>query len=104
MLQPKLRGALFALGIGGLTACGPLPPMGAVFIMQSPPPPRREVVVVAPAPGYVWVEGRWEWRERDYAWVPGAWVRPAPGFREWVPGRWERDRHHGYFWIEGHWR
>lgn len=32
-------------------------------------------VVVAPQPGHVWIEGRWDWRYGRQTWVPGRWVR-----------------------------
>ena len=64
-----------------------------------PPPPAIEVV--APRPGYVWVEGGFEWRYDRYVRVPGHWERERPG-RRWQPGRWEPQGDH-HVWVRGGW-
>jgi WXXGXW repeat (2 copies) len=76
---------------------------GYYYARSAPPPPRYEVVGVAPAPGYVWVNGYWAPRGRGYEWVRGSWVRPPHRHAVWVPGRWVEGRH-GRRWKEGHWR
>lgn len=44
-----------------------------VIVQPPAPPPRVEVRPAAPAVGYVWVPGIWQWNGRDYEWVPGYW-------------------------------
>ena len=91
------------------TACGPLPPPGAVFVEIGPPPARYEVAPVQPGPEFIWVAGYWGWVGTEYQWMPGRWVeRPQPR-AHWVPGRWVRahGRGRGYgggwYWVEGRW-
>lgn len=70
-------------------------------VMMAPPPPPVEVVGVAPAPGYVWIEGFWGWSGRRHEWHPGHWEAPRPGYA-WRPHEWRRE---GSYWRErrGHW-
>jgi len=65
----------------------------AVSVQVAPPPPRYEVVGVAPAPGYVWIAGYWNWGGVRYEWVPGRWSAPRPGY-VWQPHRWEHEGDH----------
>ena len=65
------------------------------------------VVVVRPAApqaGYIWVDGDYVWDgvAAQYAWHPGYWMAPRPGFR-WIVGRWHRS-HGRWFWVSGYWR
>ncbi|HZT23913.1 MAG TPA: YXWGXW repeat-containing protein [Verrucomicrobiae bacterium] len=73
-----------------------------VVVQEPPPPPPAETVVVAPAPGYVWIDGEWVWRGH-WVWVAGHWAPPPPGYHIWVHGYWyhgPRGWHH----VPGHWR
>lgn len=96
-------GAALAFGTA-LSACAP----GAyVGVGYGPPPPRYGVVGVAPAPGYVWTDGFWDWRGNNWVWAPGRWQRPPRRGARWEPGRWQErhDRgHRGYEFNRGHWR
>jgi WXXGXW repeat (2 copies) len=47
-----------------------------VYIGVAPPPLRYEVRPALPGPGYVWVDGYWNWAGGRYVWVPGVWRRP----------------------------
>jgi uncharacterized protein YcfJ len=69
---------------------------------QAPPPPQSEPVVVAPAPGYVWVPGAWEWRG-GWVWVGGYWALPPQPSAVWVQGYWTRGPY-GWHRVPGHWR
>lgn len=46
-----------------------------------PPPPvmRYEPMPVA-RPGYVWVQGYWNWNGGGYVWVPGRWLVARAGY------------------------
>ena len=76
---------------------GPPGPMVDV----APPPPQYEVVPVAPALGYVWIGGYWNWHLGRHVWIGGRWAVPPSG-HYWVPHRWERG---GQGWRQhpGHW-
>ena len=70
-------------------------------IAVAPPPPQAEIVGVAPAPGYVWIGGFWNWVGGRHVWVGGHWEEPRAGYH-WVPHRWDRDGN-GWRMREGHW-
>lgn len=99
------RGALLAAAAAGaalaLAGCvvAPVGPYAGEVVVaeEAPPAPRYEVVPVAPAVGYVWIGGYWNWVGRRYVWVPGYWHEPRPGWR-WVPHRWEP---YGRGWRQG---
>lgn len=59
-------------------------------VMNEPPPPQAEVVGVAPAVGYIWIGGFWNWASGRYAWSPGHWAAPRAGYG-WRPHSWYRD-------------
>lgn len=98
-----LAGAALSLAALGLAGCvvAPVGPYGEPVVAAAPPPPQAEVVGVAPAVGYVWISGYWNWGGARYVWVPGYWSPPRPGYH-WVPHRWER---HPKGWRQrpGHW-
>ncbi|WMW79346.1 YXWGXW repeat-containing protein [Undibacterium cyanobacteriorum] len=74
----------------------------AVQTETAPPPPMQEVITVAPAPGYLWVNGFWYWEGGRHVWRAGYWAPPRVGFT-WFPHRWERVGVHWHF-RPGHWR
>lgn len=90
-----------ALMVG--TGCASAQRGERVYVRTGPPAARVEVIGVAPARGYVWVGGYWNWDRRAYVWVPGRWVAPARGYHRWQPGHWVHDRR-GWYWIDGRWR
>ena len=49
------------------------------YVARTAPPPPRIVGSVgsAPGPGYVWIEGNWNRRGNNWAWVGGSWVDPS---------------------------
>ena len=75
---------------------------GAYYVAPPPPAPVVGVVGYAPGPGYVWIDGFWDWRGH-YAWVPGYWGRPPHPRAVWMPGRafYEHGRYH---YKRGYWR
>jgi hypothetical protein len=80
-----------------LHASGRLRP--AVVVYDQPPPPRQ--VVVESRPGYIYVEGRWDWQNNNWVWVDGHYERQRMG-HAWEQGHWER-RGNAWHWIEGRW-
>ncbi len=67
----------------------------------EPPAPLQEVVTLAPAPGYLWINGFWYWSGGRHVWRAGYWAPPRVGF-SWVPHRWERVGVRWHF-RAGHW-
>jgi hypothetical protein len=101
-----LRAGLGTLLVAGslLSGCvvAPAPGYyGARVVTVAPPPPQVEVVGVAPAPGYVWFGGYWNWVGGQHVWVPGYWGAGRPGYR-WVPHAWVRAGG-GWRMAPGHW-
>jgi hypothetical protein len=75
----------------------------SIYVQIAPPAPRYEVVPVA-RHGQAWVPGHWEWRHRQYVWVPGYLVAARPGYYYAQP-QWVRqgDRwgYHAGGWTRG---
>jgi WXXGXW repeat (2 copies) len=74
---------------------------GGAVVTVAPPAPQVEVVGIAPAAGYVWFPGYWNWVGGRHVWVGGYWGAGRPGYR-WVPHTWVR---YGGGWrmAPGHW-
>ena len=86
---------------GALSACAG---NGYMTVRSAPPPPQaRGVVGYAPGPGYVWVDGFWDWRGGNWHWVRGYWTRPPRARAIWVSPRWE-PYGRGYRFHRGYWR
>jgi hypothetical protein len=93
--------ALVLLVAGVFSACaGP----AYISVRTAPPPPQtRGIAGFAPGPGYVWVDGFWDWRGGNWYWVRGYWVRPPRPRAIWVAPRWE-PYGRGYRFHRGYWR
>jgi hypothetical protein len=77
-----------------------------VSVQPVAPPAPVEVVAASPGPGYVWIDGYYDWygpAPYRHRWVPGHWERPAHSHAVWERGEWQRDQR-GYRWRRGHWR
>ncbi len=91
MPSAPTRTVLAALALGlclTLSACVVEP--GGYYggtVLMAPPAPRVEYYGAAPYPGYVWLNGYWNWAPSGYVWIGGHWAAPRPGYR-WVPHRW----------------
>ena len=66
---------------------------------EAPPAVRYERH--ANRPGYVWVNGGWDWRDGRYVWAPGHHERERRGYR-WREPRWEQ-RDGAYIRVDGGW-
>ena len=92
------------IALTGLTGCVVVPDQrhyaGGV-VLVAPPAPRVESIGVAPTPGYVWIDGYWNWVGDRHEWVPGHWTMPRYG-RHWVAHQWMR-RGDGWYLRPGHW-
>jgi hypothetical protein len=64
------------------------------------PPALREEVIAA-RPGFIFVRGRWDWRNGSWEWLPGHWERAREG-KKWREARWEL-REGRYVLVEGEW-
>jgi len=101
-----IPGVIFALALaaGGCVVRGQggfYATSDTAVVVESDPPPPRVVVMPAARPGFIWVEGRWDWRGGQWVWMDGRWERERVGYI-WAPGRWER-RGRGHVWVEGRW-
>ena len=66
---------------------------------EAPPAPRAETP--GEKAGFLWISGRWDWRNDKYEWVAGHWERARAG-KSWRPGRW--DKHDdGWQYVDGSW-
>jgi len=68
---------------------------------NPPPPPPFEEPVGRRRPGFVWVEGGFDWRRGRYIRHRGHWERVRDG-RQWHGGHWEWQGDH-YAWVRGLW-
>jgi hypothetical protein len=75
-------------------------PTNPMYPTQAPPPARAESYG-APRAGFIWVTGRWDWRNGAWAWADGHWERQQANM-VWVAGRWELQGNY-YVWIDGRW-
>jgi hypothetical protein len=101
-----VRNVALVLGLSlALSACVVVPARGGYYVGNAvaiePPPPRVEVYGVAPAPGYVWLGGYWNWVGGRHEWVGGHWEAPRAGYR-WEPNRWVHARD-GWHLSRGRW-
>ena len=98
-----MKRALFgiAIAVSGCVASGSatmgVETTGVVY--QDPPPARVETV--GARPGFLFIRGRWNWRNGEWVWVDGHWERERAGYA-YSDGRWER-RGNRWEWIEGTW-
>jgi hypothetical protein len=80
-----------------------VPAQPPVYVGNGPttPPPAPRAESAPARAGYVWIAGRYDWRDGAYQWIPGHWERERAN-QVWNPGRWEL-RGGTYVWIEGRW-
>ena len=93
--------AVTALTLGGCVVAA-RPAYDGPVVAVAPPPPQPEVIGVAPAPGYVWFGGYWEWVGGRHVWHAGYWGAGRPGYH-WVPHHWVQGPRGGWNMVQGHW-
>ena len=92
-----LAGGCMVHGSGGAYVSGPS--VAVVEVESEPPPPR--VVHYDTRPGFIYIDGRWDWRGGQWVWADGYYERERVGYI-YAPGRWER-RGRRHVWVEGRW-
>ena len=85
-------------GSGGAYVSGPS--VAVVEVEEEPPPPR--VVHYDTLRGFIYIEGRWNWRGGQWHWHDGYYERERAGYI-YAPGRWERRGGRRHVWVEGRW-
>ena len=50
----------------------------------------------------MWIDGRYDWRDGDYLWIPGHWERTRAARRVY-PGHWDLNGQI-YVYTDGEWR
>ena len=100
-----IKKMLFAAALAASMGCVALPAAAAVSgAVWVAPPVLRQGAVPAPAPGYVWASGYWDWRRNRHVWVAGSWVPERRGYSYNAPqwqqhdGRWSPRRGE---WVRG---
>jgi hypothetical protein len=95
----ELRGKEYALVEGDWEDGGAVGVVVGIGPLEPPPKPREEKF--APRPGFVYIPGRWDWRDKKWEWMPGRWEKER-AHKKWRPARWElRDKQ--YALVEGDW-
>ena len=99
MNRKLLLGMLVASTWLSVSACA----SHGYYARVPPPPPPGYAIGFAPGPGYVWCDGYWDLRGRDWRWMRGRWMRPPRPYAVWVPSRWV-PRPYGWRFRAGYWR
>lgn len=74
----------------------------AQVVYRTPPTPAHTVAVQhGVQPGYVWVDGHYQWNGYEYVWVEGHYIQARQGYVYSQP-RWVR-RGGGYVYVAGTW-
>jgi len=103
----KTRLLATALLLGSLTAACAQPGYRGYYrggyyggYYAPPPPPPRVYYsrVPAPGPGYLWIDGYWNYNGGRYGWVNGYWGRPPYRGARWVAPRYYDRRYYGGYW------
>ncbi|HLL25064.1 MAG TPA: hypothetical protein VK427_23175 [Kofleriaceae bacterium] len=84
-------------GSGGAYVSGPS--VAVVEVEEEPPPPRVERF--HSRPGFIYIQGRWNWHGGRWVWNDGYYERERAGY-VYAPGRWER-RGRRHVWVDGRW-
>ncbi|MFC5497605.1 hypothetical protein ACFPOE_08680 [Caenimonas terrae] len=96
----------FAVAVLAAAAAGALVPMAAsadtyTIVRVAPPAPIVETVPAA-RHGWVWAPGYYDYRDNQYVWVQGHWMRERPG-HEWREARWVEMGNGQWRRVGGNW-
>lgn len=72
---------------------------GYVEVYSDPPPPRA--YTYTPRDGYIYIDGRWDWRGGQWVWMNGRYERQRAGY-SYSQGYWQQ-RGNRHVWVEGRW-
>ena len=100
MLKKILIASLAATAFGSVPVIASAQ-QRAIVITEAPPAPREERMPREMRRGMEWAPGHWAWRNGQYTWVEGHWIRERRGMH-WVPERWAQ-RNGRWEMIAGHW-
>jgi hypothetical protein len=75
-------------------------PPAPIVVHRAPPRHVVERIPVSAGPGLVWVAGHYTWRNTEWFWMPGAWVRPPQPAAVWVESRFDER---SQSWVDGYW-
>jgi hypothetical protein len=98
----SIRTTLLCAAIAASAAFAPAVTFADVDVdIDVAPPALRVETVPAPRPGYIWINGYWDYRSNKHEWVEGRWEHERAG-HHWVADRWVQ---HGDKWHHehGHW-
>ena len=94
----------YMVGTAGTPVSPSAPP--AQFVQSDFPPvsPAEQPPGVAPAQGYVWEYGEWQWTSDGWVWMGGRWTYPPWPGAVWAPGSWSRGPSGQWRHTPGQWR
>jgi hypothetical protein len=61
-----------------------------IDISEAPPVHLVDALTAQPGPGYVWIDGYWNWGAQGYEWVYGHWQIPPSVNHTWTPPNYEK--------------
>ncbi|MEJ6022901.1 hypothetical protein [Ramlibacter sp. PS4R-6] len=96
MLKKVLLAAAIASSFGAAVA-----QQRAIVITEAPPTVREERIPEYRR-GYDWAPGHWAWRNGQYVWVEGRFLRERRGMH-WVGDRWVQRPNGRWELVAGHW-
>ena len=96
MLKTVLLAVAVASSFGAAVAA-----QRAIVITEAPPAVREERVPDYRR-GYEWAPGHWAYRNGQYVWVEGRFLRERRGMH-WVPERWVQRPNGRWELVAGHW-
>ena len=99
MRNKTLLGAAMAAALMGFGAAAQA--QYTAIVSVAPPAPRAEVVP-APRAGWVWAPGHYEWRNNEYRWVEGHWMRERVGY-EYREPRWVQRADGSWILVGNNW-
>jgi hypothetical protein len=96
MLKKVLLAAAIASSFGAAMAA-----QRAIVITEAPPAVREERIPEYRR-GYDWAPGHWAWRNGQYVWVEGRFLRERRGMHG-VGDRWVQRPNGRWEYVAGHW-